>query len=324
MRKLPLARAFILSKLGVKRPYLVSWSATYRCNARCLYCGVEAVSETPELPTDEALRLLDLLIDSGMVALTLTGGECLLRQDIGEIISRVRSRGCIVKINTNGFLVPSRIQELIGVDEVTLSLDGPEEVHDQARGSGSFAKVIRAVEVLRSHQLPTIFNVTMAEHNIRSISSILELCAEHQIATYFQPAIASKLFNFDVANPIQALQTEYQVAMRELITRKEAGERLILNSVETLRHLEQWPKPTPVSSCPAGVLSFRMDPVGNLSTCYRNPLDVVPLRGYSGKKITELPPRRGCRNCWCAQMVELAALNDLSVGAVFNNLRVRL
>lgn len=324
MRKLPLAKAFILAKLGVRRPYLVSWSLTYRCNARCVYCGVESVADQTELSSEEALRLLDLLIDSGMVALTLTGGECLIRPDVGQIIARARTRKVIVKVNTNGFLVPAKIEELVGVDEVTLSLDGPEEIHDQARGRGSFAKVLAAAKVLKEHSVPMIFNVTVSDHNVRVTDEILDICRSLDIPTYFQPAILTKLFDFSSANPIPAPQAEYQMAFRSLIAKKEAGEKRILNSIETLKHLEHWPAPTPVAGCPAGILSFRMDPAGNISNCYRNPKDLVPLRGYAGERVTELPTRRDCSECWCAQMVELAAMNALSRDAVLNNLRVRL
>jgi len=73
---------------------------------------------------------------------------------------------------TNGVLIDDAWAELFAENQflVGLSIDGPEEIHDRYRvdrgGAGTFARVVRALEVLRRHGVS--FNTLTAVHRLNA------------------------------------------------------------------------------------------------------------------------------------------------------------
>jgi MoaA/NifB/PqqE/SkfB family radical SAM enzyme len=78
------------------------------------------------------LRRVDMLADLGTTIVTLSGGEPTLHPDLDEIIRRIRQRGAIATLITNGYLLTvDRIQRLnrAGLDYKQISIDNvnPDE-----------------------------------------------------------------------------------------------------------------------------------------------------------------------------------------------------
>ncbi len=77
--------------------------------------------------------------------------EPLLHPRIVDFCRAVADRGYFCSITSNGFMLPERAEELVdaGLSEITISIDGPEEVHDRVRGrAGSFRRLYQGVETL--------------------------------------------------------------------------------------------------------------------------------------------------------------------------------
>jgi MoaA/NifB/PqqE/SkfB family radical SAM enzyme len=79
------------------------------------------------------LRRIDRLAELGTSVITISGGEPLLHPELDEIIRRIRDRGCIATLITNGYLLtPDRIKRLnrAGLDHLQISVDNvhPDEV----------------------------------------------------------------------------------------------------------------------------------------------------------------------------------------------------
>ena len=79
------------------------------------------------------LRRIDRLAALGLSALTFSGGEPLLHPDLDGLIRRVRARGMIAGVLTNGFFLnEQRIRQLnsAGLDYLQISIDNvdPDEV----------------------------------------------------------------------------------------------------------------------------------------------------------------------------------------------------
>lgn len=103
-----------------------------RCNLACTYCN-EFDDFSQAVPTDEMLRRVDRLADLGTSIITISGGEPLLHPEIDLIIGRIRRRGLLAGMITNGYLlVPERIERLnrAGLDHLQISIDNiqPDEV----------------------------------------------------------------------------------------------------------------------------------------------------------------------------------------------------
>jgi radical SAM protein with 4Fe4S-binding SPASM domain len=109
-----------------------------------------------EMNTSEILGLIDDVADMGVREMTLTGGELFLRRDAMELIERAKARGRRLCVNTNGwFLTRAHARRLveIGVDALSISIDGPDEVHDHIRrGNGSFRRICEGLTVLKEEK----------------------------------------------------------------------------------------------------------------------------------------------------------------------------
>src|SRR5262249_10177834 len=125
-------------KLGVRRllhrksPFQMTLSLTNRCNFRCTYCEIP-LQHRDEMSTAEWFGAIDELHAGGLGRASIIGGEPLLRKDAGQIVDHLKRRGIHASMNTNGWLVAERIDELRNLDLVCVTLDGPEAIHDRQR-----------------------------------------------------------------------------------------------------------------------------------------------------------------------------------------------
>lgn len=122
----------------------LSLELTTRCSNDCSHCFARAgKSRFDDLPVETAYALLAEGYGLGYRHLHLTGGEPFLWKDIFSLIERAFSSGYeTVFINTNGSLLDkARCGALAKFGEgliLSLSLQGPRELHDKMRGEGSF------------------------------------------------------------------------------------------------------------------------------------------------------------------------------------------
>ncbi len=108
-----------------KHPVLVHIIPMRRCNLSCTYCNeYDAVSKPVPLPL--MLRRIDKLAELGTSMITVSGGEPLMHPDMDAMITRMRERGMIASLITNGYyLNRERIERLndAGLDYLQISID---------------------------------------------------------------------------------------------------------------------------------------------------------------------------------------------------------
>ncbi len=103
-----------------------------RCNLACTYCN-EFDDFSKPVPADEMLRRIDRLADLGTSIVSFSGGEPLLHPDLDSLIARIRRRGAMAGMITNGYLLTAdRIQRLnrAGLEHMQISIDNvmPDDV----------------------------------------------------------------------------------------------------------------------------------------------------------------------------------------------------
>lgn len=170
---------------GRKFPAMVTLSLTDRCNFRCEYCKLPEL-DRDEMPTEDWLRAIDELADAGMMRVSLMGGEPLVRKDIGVMIDRLKARGVNVAMNTNGWLVPRRMEDVQKLDLVCVTLDGPPEVHDVQRHKGSQARALHAIELMRSRGMNVVTMTVLTPRGIPSVDYVLDKARELGVRSFFQ------------------------------------------------------------------------------------------------------------------------------------------
>ena len=178
-------------------PETVSLFLTFKCNLTCPMCGQwgdqGAFKDFPNevLKKQLSREKLDALIDEFAAFqpnITLFGGEPMIYKDWTEVVARIKQRGMRCNMVTNGTLMSVYAERILdsGLDEIILSLDGTEDVHDVTRGAnGTFEKLSRGVaEVARIRaqrgcREPRLnINCTIFETNYRNLSEIVEIADE--------------------------------------------------------------------------------------------------------------------------------------------------
>ncbi len=131
-RKVRSLREFVRGLTHTAHPLLVQIVPIRRCNVDCGYCN-EYDKVSPPVPTDVMARRIDKLAGLGTSVVAFSGGEPMLHPDLDDLIRRIRGRGMLAGLITNGyFLVPKRIEALnaAGLDFLQISIDNvePDEV----------------------------------------------------------------------------------------------------------------------------------------------------------------------------------------------------
>ncbi|MCY3410806.1 MAG: GTP 3',8-cyclase MoaA [Candidatus Heimdallarchaeota archaeon] len=105
-------------------------SVTDRCNFRCVYCmpdGVEWTDHENILSYEEILRIIDIVVNSGVSKIRLTGGEPTIRKDFVSFCRMLKQEfpNIDLAITTNGHSLVKLARDLrdAGVDRLNISLD---------------------------------------------------------------------------------------------------------------------------------------------------------------------------------------------------------
>ncbi len=308
-------------------PYKLTYAVTYRCNSRCRTCYVWKKEAQPEMSLDEIELFFKRSPEFTWV--DLTGGEIFLRKDIvgiAEIIIRNCPGLYLLHFPTNG-LLPDRITR--GVKEildliphrliVSLSIDGPRELHDQIRGGkGFFDKTIETIRRLRemsSNRFQVFPGMTLSAMNLGQIDNTVK-ALQKKI-----PGFQASELHVNIAQVSEhfygnsGMDISFQKAaldeIRAFAKKKGRGsggvqaiERVYLKLAEKYIRTGKTPLP-----CQALSSSCFIDPEGNIYPCIADDEIVGSLKDfdYSLRKAwstTRFQEIRGrirkgfCHHCW--------------------------
>ncbi len=135
-------------------PLFVNFECTYRCNMRCVFCNVWRKNLFPkEATTQEFKKRLLECWKLGCLLASFTGGEPLLRKDIGELLEFSSKRlGLLTAMVTNGILLDEKIDDISNfVDVLYVSFDvNKKTLFNRIRGVNAFDRVKKNVELAKS------------------------------------------------------------------------------------------------------------------------------------------------------------------------------
>ncbi len=319
-RKAGICAAFLKAVVsGQVKPFAIGWCITNRCNSKCVYCH-SWKNAGPELSTDQAKEIMLLLSSRGTRVIRFTGGEPLLRDDLPELLALSKSLGIWTVVATNGILVPLKIRELKGVDSVSISIDGPEHVHDVLRGAGSYQKAVEACVVLSRENIPVSISTVLTSLNSDSIEHVLELASRFRAKAHFQPA-TEVILRGDTPNAFLLEDADRSRVLGRLLDLKKKGGR-VGNSGEALKYLLGRPR-REIRDCVAGKLFFRIEAEGDMRACPRSgrPAERLNILRQGLDHCLKSVGSRSCDHCRSAAMIEMNLLAGLNWGSVVNGIR---
>jgi MoaA/NifB/PqqE/SkfB family radical SAM enzyme len=169
-----------------KLPYKVTLVATYRCNFRCEMCSIWRKSSVDEMTPAEVESFFGRWSQFSWVH--LTGGELFMRRDLEDIVTAiVKSDRSLYLLNfpTTGWfgdrtigLVERILKRDIGRLMITISIDGPGELHDAMRGlTGSWERAIetfRRLRAIRRRNFQVVVGMTLFGKNARFVDATID------------------------------------------------------------------------------------------------------------------------------------------------------
>jgi AdoMet-dependent heme synthase len=259
-------------QLGI--PLGVHLDLTWRCNERCVHCYLDH-DDKGELTYDEIDNLLPQLADAGVLLLTLSGGEPMLRKDLFAILRRARSLMFNIKLKTNAILIDgpkaAALREM-GIGSVQVSIYSHRaEVHDAiTKVPGSLKRSLAAIKFLREHGLKvTIANVLMAG-NRADYPGVQQLARELGAQFTLDPTITPHINGDRSLLRLNISRSELRDVMRD----KSVAGDLVESSAPrpaTEDDLDQVP-------CSAGHSSCYISPYGDVYPCVQFPLPSGNIR----------------------------------------------
>ena len=144
-------------------------SVTQRCNLKCFYCHLEGEDPSwkDEMTPNEIQKIVSIAASFGIGRVKLTGGEPLLREDIVEIVEKIRNVPGVeeVSMTTNGTLLSKYAYDLkkAGLARVNVSLDTlVKEKYRQITGADTLDSVVSGILEARNAGLnPVKINMVL-------------------------------------------------------------------------------------------------------------------------------------------------------------------
>lgn len=177
------------------------------CNCRCLMCDIWQRKNGRELDLSEFSRHSDSLRKLGVRQVVLTGGEPLLHRNFKGLCALLKECGVRTTLLTTGLLLASRARAIAElVDEVIVSLDGPEPVHDGVRRiNGAFRLLgegVLAVK-MKNASLPVRARCTVQKANHRALRQTVAAAKTLSLdsISFLAADLTSQAFNRELVWP---------------------------------------------------------------------------------------------------------------------------
>lgn len=216
-----------------------SYEINLFCNYDCEHCYL-GPKPLAGLDLPGRVRLLEVMRDSGVLWLQITGGEPLIDPGFPEVYARACDMGMMLQVSSNGSrLHDAKILDLLTTrppTRLTLSLYGAsEESYDaMTRSRGSFKRFMRGIDAAREAGLNMRINSVVSRHNVHERDAMQAIADEYGGG-----------FEYTNISP----------------TIHGTGEVLPSQAPGVLR------KRKPYTGCNAGITHFHADPHGLASIC---------------------------------------------------------
>ena len=150
-------------------PELITVVVTDICNMKCRECHyANTTTDDYRLNRVGGIKreVFEKMIDEapGLSVVAFTGGEPLLHKEITRLLAYAKKRGHFVTLVTNGWFLEKHAAALCeaGVDLLTVSVEGPEKVHDPIRGKHSFERLVAGIKAVLRQPVRPILMISTA------------------------------------------------------------------------------------------------------------------------------------------------------------------
>ena len=279
------------SVFGSKAPLVNTIIIHYGCNLRCKHCSI--FSNDVEGIEDHKLSYQEIADDlkeqykKGARIAYFEGGEPTTWSDNGKDLGDLIRTAKEIGYNNVGYTTNGTKKFFTESDVISVSLDGPKEIHDTIRGEGVF-------DMLMENISTAVFsgsiyaNMVLQKDNVEYIEETARIVKENE-------KLAGVIFNFITPPPVELMlsQDEKKAAVEKIKELKKSGYP-ILNSKRGLELLaeEDWSE-----KCPYHVTVFLIPGGAHYNGC--------PMQGTPS-----------CKQCGFAAVREYYLIKKGSVSTI--------
>jgi len=250
-----------------KIPIRGSFELLFRCNLKCVHCYLPKgyLKSADELSFEDICHIIDEICESGCIWLQFTGGEPLLRNDFLDIYKYAKSKGFLISIFTNGTLITQEIVDCLKeyppycVEVSLYSLI--KKTYESITGTQeSFERCLQGISMLVEAGISVKIKTVLMIANKNQIADIAKyahrLGVEYKVFPIIIPTLDGS------KDPcLLRVSTEDVTNLINIIDKN--SDKHIFN----LKYDSNTLKNEHLSSCGAGLNSFHIDALGNLTPC---------------------------------------------------------
>ena len=276
MRKVPLAQSLRIIGRGslnwlAERPIVVSFEVTDACTCWCRHCDHGG-------PRDESRNLKPVEYDRYLEALRpcvvqISGGEPLMRDDVVEIVGRIKgSRRPPYTILVSNWSLMTKQRYLAlrsaGVDQFSVSLDFPDERHDDFRvHPGLFRHLAELIpQLAKLGHDDIVLNSCITSENVGEIHAIADIARAWGVNLCYSAYSARRTGcrDYFLTTPGQLRQLNEQLNRVEMRRDKT---NWIVNAPTTLDATRRYFAQAGAPDCKAGLRFLVVTADGELQPC---------------------------------------------------------
>jgi MoaA/NifB/PqqE/SkfB family radical SAM enzyme len=317
-------KSILLDKIGVRTPIKVAQETNFRCNLSCKYCGIYKVRKK-EMNISEIKKAMEDFSDMGTVLWGISGGEPLLRKDIGEIINYGKDVGFIIDVVTNGTLIKNKINEIKNLDMLIVSIDGPEKIHDSIRGKDVFKKALEGIKIAKENNINVTIQSVLSNENLKNngegLKQIANIAKELNCKFIAQSIYHDPYNNRKYMENLEFKREDYLNGLNIIKDLKKQDPNLIMISESELKWYEGFGNKNKKWNCFAGKLFCRLLPDGVIAPClFRENDGINGLKMGFKEAFLSLPEYPGCL-CWNSCFTKYNCLFSLKLDTIMNTIK---
>lgn len=276
MKKLNVALAARMATRGTinwikSKPVALSFEVTHSCTCDCRHCDHGGIKKDNKNLTASEYGKLQRQFKP--VVLQLSGGEPLLRPDLLDIVSAVKEKNglpYLIIVSNASKLTPELYQKCIdlGTDQFSISLDFPDERHDEFRGlPGLFSHLEEVIpQIMAKGRNNVAMNTAITKANLPYLVECYEKAASWGANISYSAYTSLRTGDTDltIKSPEDLALLEKQIG-RLLDIKKKGGK--IVNSDWTLKNTYKFYRDGGIPGCQAGRRSLVINPDGTMRPC---------------------------------------------------------
>ncbi len=276
MRKVPLTESLRIIARGslnwfAGRPIVVSFEVTDSCTCWCRHCDHGGPKDTSrDMKPEDYRQYMDVLRPA---VVQVSGGEPLMRRDLPEVVRNIKLESglpYIILVSNWSLMNEKRYTGLreAGVDEFCVSLDFPDERHDDFRRLPGLFKHLNSIvpKLAALGYDDIVMNNCITSANVDEVDKVADKAREWGVNLNFSAYSSRRTGcrDYFLSSPEQLATLGRQL---EAIKSRIDGTHWITNNASTLDATKRYFEQGGMPSCKAGLRWLVVASDGALQPC---------------------------------------------------------